>query len=289
MGPPLGCRCRLAACALGSRGILKRESGQSADRCVWMTILPIEHPEWNTRARVHPVRHARLREGPELSQRRSYPQIRRHSTMQGQWQRRDTKGACDGDHAGHARRAPRPGTDRGRQLPRPQPRREPAARLRRPGGRPGSRRRWTDCAAGLCCALVTCLLHPARRSRSPRSSIPSTASATAARSPPAGLWRSSTDARSLRSRRRSRWPMPEAPDPETVAVWQERLKEYGDQVPARWLRPRPVEVRYVGDPPWQAQAIGGPREPRTMCGCEPARPCPTTPCCTCARSPMPVT
>jgi acyl-CoA thioesterase II len=68
----------------------------------------------------------------------------------------------------------------------------------------------------------------------------------------------------LRSRRRSRWPMPEAPDPETVAVWQERLKEYGDQVPARWLRPRPVEVRYVGDPPWQAQAIGGPREPRTM-------------------------
>ena len=46
--------------------------------------------------------------------------------------------------------------------------------------------------------------------------------------------------------------MPEAPDPETVPVWQERLKEYGDQVPARWLRPRPVEVRYVGDPPWQA-------------------------------------
>jgi len=58
--------------------------------------------------------------------------------------------------------------------------------------------------------------------------------------------------------------MPEAPDPETVPVWQERLKEYSDQVPARWLRPRPVEVRYIGDPPWQAQAAGGPREPRTM-------------------------
>src|SRR5215218_9918904 len=27
-------------------------------------------------------------------------------------QRRDTEGACDGDHAGHARRTPRPGTDR---------------------------------------------------------------------------------------------------------------------------------------------------------------------------------
>ncbi len=59
-------------------------------------------------------------------------------------------------------------------------------------------------------------------------------------------------------------PMPEAPDPETVPVWQERLKEYGPRVPARWLRPRPVEVRYVGDPPWAAQADGGPRAPRTM-------------------------
>src|SRR5215216_8036331 len=49
MGPPLGCRRRLAACALGSRGILKRESRQSADQCVQVTILPIEHPEWNTR------------------------------------------------------------------------------------------------------------------------------------------------------------------------------------------------------------------------------------------------
>ena len=59
-------------------------------------------------------------------------------------------------------------------------------------------------------------------------------------------------------------PMPHAPDPETVPVWQERLKEYGASVPARWLRPRPVEVRYVGDPPWAAQADGGPRSPRTM-------------------------
>jgi hypothetical protein len=125
MGPPLGCRCRLAACALGSREILKRESRQSADQCVRVTILPIEHPEWNTRfasilvstggsakdQRCHktqvptPLRHL----------------IRRHSTMQGQRQRRDTEGACGGDHPGHARRAPRPGTDRGRHLPRPQP------------------------------------------------------------------------------------------------------------------------------------------------------------------------
>jgi acyl-CoA thioesterase-2 len=48
------------------------------------------------------------------------------------------------------------------------------------------------------------------------------------------------------------FPMPDAPEPEAVPVWQERLKEFGDHVPARWLRPRPVEVRYVGDPPWAA-------------------------------------
>ena len=71
--------------------------------------------------------------------------------------------------------------------------------------------------------------------------------------------------------------MPEAPGPETVPVWQERLKEYGDQVPARWLRPRPVEVRYVGDPPWQAQTVGGPREPRTMVWLRASEPLPDDP------------
>jgi acyl-CoA thioesterase-2 len=59
-------------------------------------------------------------------------------------------------------------------------------------------------------------------------------------------------------------PMPAAPDPETVPIWQERLREFGEQVPARWIRPRPVEVRYVGDPPWAAHADRVPREPRTM-------------------------
>jgi acyl-CoA thioesterase II len=43
--------------------------------------------------------------------------------------------------------------------------------------------------------------------------------------------------------------MPAAPDPESVPLWQDRLRQLGDQVPARWLRPRPVEIRYVGDPP----------------------------------------
>jgi acyl-CoA thioesterase II len=56
--------------------------------------------------------------------------------------------------------------------------------------------------------------------------------------------------------------MSPAPDPATVPLWQDRLREFGERVPARWLRPRPVEVRYVGDPPWAAS--DGDPEPRTM-------------------------
>jgi acyl-CoA thioesterase II len=44
--------------------------------------------------------------------------------------------------------------------------------------------------------------------------------------------------------------MPDVPLPDEVPLWQDRLREFGDRVPARWLRPRPVEVRYIGDPPW---------------------------------------
>jgi acyl-CoA thioesterase-2 len=59
-------------------------------------------------------------------------------------------------------------------------------------------------------------------------------------------------------------PMPDAPNPDTVPVWQDRLKEFGDNVPRRWVRPRPVEVRYVGDPPWATTGADAAREPRTM-------------------------
>ena len=44
--------------------------------------------------------------------------------------------------------------------------------------------------------------------------------------------------------------MPDVPLPDEVPLWQDRLREFGDRVPARWLRPRPIEVRYIGDPPW---------------------------------------
>jgi acyl-CoA thioesterase-2 len=60
------------------------------------------------------------------------------------------------------------------------------------------------------------------------------------------------------------YPMPAAPDPETVPLWQDRLRELGDQVPARWLRPRPVEIRYVGNPPWAAQNQSDDPDPKTM-------------------------
>jgi acyl-CoA thioesterase II len=60
------------------------------------------------------------------------------------------------------------------------------------------------------------------------------------------------------------FPMPKAPAPEDTPLWQDRLKEYGDRVPARWLRPRPVEIRYVGDPPWTTVDSDQPREPRAM-------------------------
>jgi acyl-CoA thioesterase len=83
--------------------------------------------------------------------------------------------------------------------------------------------------------------------------------------------------------------MPEAPDPETVPVWQERLKEYGDQVPAAGSgRARSRSATSAIRRGRRRQLVDhGSRAP--WCGCEPARPCPTTPCCTCAPSPMPVT
>ncbi len=71
--------------------------------------------------------------------------------------------------------------------------------------------------------------------------------------------------------------MPAAPDPETVPLWQDRLREIGDQVPARWLRPRPAEVRYVGDPPWVARDREGDPEPRTMVWMRAVGPLPDDP------------
>ena len=54
------------------------------------------------------------------------------------------------------------------------------------------------------------------------------------------------------------------PAPAEVRLWQDRLREFGDRVPARWLRPRPVEVRYIGDPPWLVRDPAAAGDARTM-------------------------
>jgi acyl-CoA thioesterase-2 len=58
--------------------------------------------------------------------------------------------------------------------------------------------------------------------------------------------------------------MPKVPAPDEVPLWQDRLREFGDRVPARWLRPRPVEVRYIGDPPWVVRDPASAGDARTM-------------------------
>jgi acyl-CoA thioesterase-2 len=44
-------------------------------------------------------------------------------------------------------------------------------------------------------------------------------------------------------------PMPEAPDPETLAPFAERYAPYKDYLGAWYGRPRPIDTRYVYDPP----------------------------------------
>ena len=52
----------------------------------------------------------------------------------------------------------------------------------------------------------------------------------------------------------------------------------GDPVPTRWLRPRPVEIRYIGDPPWASRDDPPRRRNRaTWCGCARAAPLPDDP------------
>ncbi len=52
------------------------------------------------------------------------------------------------------------------------------------------------------------------------------------------------------------WPMPEVPDPESVPTVVERLKAAGVDLPDHVLRPRPIDVRHLEDPPWIARGAG---------------------------------
>ena len=128
--------------------------------------------------------------------------------------------------------AARPRADRGQHLPRALARREPPAGVRRPGRRPGARRRGPHgrrAATASCtrCTPTSC----APATRRCRSSTRSTASATAAASPPAASSPSSTAGRSSTCRRAStshepgpdhQLTMPDGlPDPESLPDWHD--------------------------------------------------------------------
>lgn len=47
--------------------------------------------------------------------------------------------------------------------------------------------------------------------------------------------------------------MPEVPAPEELAPWPERIRGFEDRFGARATQPRPIDIRYVNDPPWIAR------------------------------------
>jgi acyl-CoA thioesterase-2 len=55
-------------------------------------------------------------------------------------------------------------------------------------------------------------------------------------------------------------PMPDVPDPETLPSYRELMRGYEDVLGPNALAPRPIDLRYVDDPPWMQQAKG-PRQP----------------------------
>jgi len=50
--------------------------------------------------------------------------------------------------------------------------------------------------------------------------------------------------------------MPAVPDPETLPTMYERLAPYAEELDGWYTRPRPIDVRYVADPPRVAQDTG---------------------------------
>lgn len=51
-------------------------------------------------------------------------------------------------------------------------------------------------------------------------------------------------------------PMPEVPDPESLPTLAERFAEFGDDM-VDYARKRPIDLRYVNDPPWVTRSTGG--------------------------------
>jgi len=51
-------------------------------------------------------------------------------------------------------------------------------------------------------------------------------------------------------------PMPDVPEPETLQRLEHRMKPYDDELDGWYARPRPIDVRYVGEPPRVAKDTG---------------------------------
>jgi len=56
-------------------------------------------------------------------------------------------------------------------------------------------------------------------------------------------------------------PMPAAPDPESLPPLHELLSDYADELGGWFVRPRPIDLRYVGKPPLVAIQEDGPQPP----------------------------
>jgi acyl-CoA thioesterase-2 len=54
---------------------------------------------------------------------------------------------------------------------------------------------------------------------------------------------------------------PTVPDPETLPTWAETMKRYSDVLGDLWKRPRPIDLRHVGEPLRTAPAESTPRPP----------------------------
>jgi acyl-CoA thioesterase-2 len=54
------------------------------------------------------------------------------------------------------------------------------------------------------------------------------------------------------------FPMPEAPDPETLPSLNERLEPYKERLGSWFDRPRPIDQRHIGELPWLRQSPGEP-------------------------------
>ena len=181
-------------------------------------------------------------------------------------------GPATGQERGRrARRAARPGdSSRSTCSAGISPPHSPTAGVRRAGRRAGAGGRRPHRARGPRGALAARLLHPARRPRRPDRLRGRAACATAARSPRAGCSRSSTARRSSRCRRRSScrrraWSTRSQP--------AEGVPDAGHAARARRARlvggraagspgPRPLDIRFVDDPPpWSDELAGATEEP----------------------------